>query len=368
MSKRKADNAVAPFVSSLWDMLSKPEHARYIAWTNNGENIKILDQEGFKNIVVPNYFNHRNIPSFVRQLNLYGFKKTQQDPNVLEFTHPCVKRGHPELLHQCLRQRKKPPAKRAKQGPQGSSSDKSSHGKKRSSSSEAKAAITTTADLAAQREALDSILHDMAKMQKQQNDLQANVDFLQQQNAQLRASYGSLHRKALASMQMQENVKKRLKRTFHFMLHLWERMRKEGGVLRMEDKSGASLLKDENVPNKSSEKSTPGASSQSSGPRPLQRLTSRESALFSDPGTKQTKSFEEVQSSLDMLGYLGQGSSPAVGHEDAAFSQEPQPLSRGISRQNSFVSSLMSNPSFSLSELDIDAMRDQQLVRYHFIC
>ena len=121
MAKRKQDSVVAPFIAHLWEMLGGPEHTRYIAWTTPEQDkavshIKIVDPEGFAKVVVPKYFNHRNIPSFVRQLNLYGFKKTSQGPNILEFSHPSFQRGHPENLSGCVRKRKKVEKKNAAGG------------------------------------------------------------------------------------------------------------------------------------------------------------------------------------------------------------------------------------------------------------
>ena len=393
----QADVVVAPFITHLWEMLGEPEHTPYIAWTTSqkdGEavsNIKIVDPEGFAKVVVPKYFNHRNIPSFVRQLNLYGFKKTSQGPDVLEFSHPSFQLGHPENLSGCVRKRKKVRKKNAAAGSAGSGQSRK----------RAKIGGRTTrpADLASQREDLDVILRDMAAMQRQQAELSASVAQLQEQNAELRLANASLHKKAVKSLQVQDNMNSRLNRTFHFMLRLWEQMQKEGGILRVADGQDGRLpfnavhanprLKnrsqdfggngDEEVivaeaASSSSAAANVASSSSSSAiqptavgvpigdARPLRRLTSRDSALFSNPGSERTIGYDDLESTLGVLGYVDSVRDGSVSVSDRSDLKPSRPLSRGISRQSSFVSNPMRDHSFSFSEQELDNMRESQEV------
>ena len=45
-------------------------------------------------MVLPEFFTTNNISSFIRQLNLYGFKKLKTKKGITEFQHPLFKRGH----------------------------------------------------------------------------------------------------------------------------------------------------------------------------------------------------------------------------------------------------------------------------------
>ena len=78
-------------------------------WSDDGNMIEILNQELFEQLVIPNYFGHRNFSSFARQLNFYGFRKvpslvvrntdpTGNEKKVVTFQNPDFKRDEPELM------------------------------------------------------------------------------------------------------------------------------------------------------------------------------------------------------------------------------------------------------------------------------
>ncbi|CAI5743008.1 unnamed protein product [Peronospora destructor] len=91
------------FLSKTYEIFSMPEFSHVCGWNATGDTIIVLQLETFVSMVLPRFFKHRNFPSFVRQLNLYGFHKTVLDSKRLEFQHPYFKRGQPDLLYHIKR-------------------------------------------------------------------------------------------------------------------------------------------------------------------------------------------------------------------------------------------------------------------------
>jgi len=93
-----------PFVRKTWELLCDEALESIVSWSRNGETFAILDSDTFSSQVLPQYFKHNNLCSFVRQLNTYGFKKvTTRDSKDLEFKHKLFHRDHEELLPHIVR-------------------------------------------------------------------------------------------------------------------------------------------------------------------------------------------------------------------------------------------------------------------------
>lgn len=104
LSNTEGKHTMLPaFLSKTYEIFSMPEFSHVCGWNVNGDTIIVSQLEAFVAMVLPRFFKHRNFPSFVRQLNLYGFHKTVLDSKRLEFQHPYFKRGRPDLLHQIKR-------------------------------------------------------------------------------------------------------------------------------------------------------------------------------------------------------------------------------------------------------------------------
>ena len=94
------------FVLKLVNLLQTEEYHQYVDWGEKGESFVVKDRENFSKIVLPHYFKHNKFSSFVRQLNLYGFRKVTNVSHGLllndekdEFRHMFFVKNKLNLLH-----------------------------------------------------------------------------------------------------------------------------------------------------------------------------------------------------------------------------------------------------------------------------
>ncbi|XP_072458795.1 heat shock factor protein 1 isoform X1 [Notamacropus eugenii] len=103
---------VPAFLTKLWTLVSDPETDPLICWSPSGNSFHVFDQGQFAKEVLPKYFKHNNMASFVRQLNMYGFRKVvhieqgglvKPEKDDTEFQHPYFIRGQEQLLENIKR-------------------------------------------------------------------------------------------------------------------------------------------------------------------------------------------------------------------------------------------------------------------------
>ncbi|XP_045880302.1 heat shock factor protein 1 isoform X6 [Meles meles] len=103
---------VPAFLTKLWTLVSDPDTDALICWSPSGNSFHVFDQGRFAKEVLPKYFKHNNMASFVRQLNMYGFRKVvhieqgglvKPERDDTEFQHPCFLRGQEQLLENIKR-------------------------------------------------------------------------------------------------------------------------------------------------------------------------------------------------------------------------------------------------------------------------
>jgi hypothetical protein len=91
------------FIQKVYDLVQDPETAETVSWEEPGDSFVIWRVGDFTEKVLPAYFKHSNMSSFVRQLNQYGFHKISHER--WEFQHEFFKRDRPDLLIQIKRNR-----------------------------------------------------------------------------------------------------------------------------------------------------------------------------------------------------------------------------------------------------------------------
>lgn len=89
------------FISRLIDMLVDPNVFNVISWSEDGSMIVIKEYCEFVSEVLPLYFKHNSMPNFVRQLNMYNFKKVRkpiENTSVISYMNPLFVRDDVSLL------------------------------------------------------------------------------------------------------------------------------------------------------------------------------------------------------------------------------------------------------------------------------
>ncbi|KXN84839.1 Heat shock factor protein [Leucoagaricus sp. SymC.cos] len=113
---KNARQGVPAFLQKLYEMIDDFNGQGLIRWSEDGESFFILDHERFAREILGGWFKHQNFSSFVRQLNMYGFRKIPHlrqgvlrsesgDTEFWQFAHENFRRNQPDLM--CLIHRKK---------------------------------------------------------------------------------------------------------------------------------------------------------------------------------------------------------------------------------------------------------------------
>lgn len=101
------------FLGKLFSILSNASLAQVISWADEGDRFQIFDNDRLQNEVIPAYFKHKNLKSFIRQLNLHGFKKLRGRAKAKEqsqdmYKHNFFRRDQPDLISFIKRKVSKP--------------------------------------------------------------------------------------------------------------------------------------------------------------------------------------------------------------------------------------------------------------------
>lgn len=108
----KQNSNVPAFLTKLWTLVEDVETNEFICWSQEGNSFLVLDEQRFAKEILPKFFKHNNMASFIRQLNMYGFRKVmhmdtgivkQEKDGPVEFQHPYFKHGQDDLLENIKR-------------------------------------------------------------------------------------------------------------------------------------------------------------------------------------------------------------------------------------------------------------------------
>lgn len=89
------------FPMKLWQLVNDNEISA-INWNGHGDGIIVKQNLIVIQVLSLKCFKATTFTSFVRQLHMYGFRKSQiltrDRPNIHEYFHPNFKKGQPDLL------------------------------------------------------------------------------------------------------------------------------------------------------------------------------------------------------------------------------------------------------------------------------
>ena len=79
-----------------------------VKWSETGDSIIITDINTFSDKILPEYFNHNNYSSFIRQLNMYGFRKQNKEKKTKqeEYKNEFFKKDCKDLLKNITRKKR----------------------------------------------------------------------------------------------------------------------------------------------------------------------------------------------------------------------------------------------------------------------
>lgn len=65
-----ATTNIPAFLSKLWTLVEDRKYDELIAWDQSGFSFHVFDQTRFAREILPRFFKHNNMASFIRQLNM----------------------------------------------------------------------------------------------------------------------------------------------------------------------------------------------------------------------------------------------------------------------------------------------------------
>jgi len=74
-----------------------------VGWTSSSDSFVIRNVSRFTEEVLPAHYKHHNFASFIRQLNIYSFKKVRHSDGENAYAHPSFIKGRPNLIKNIVR-------------------------------------------------------------------------------------------------------------------------------------------------------------------------------------------------------------------------------------------------------------------------
>ena len=86
-TRRVSSRKEPTFPMKLHKLLSDPEAEGIITWLPHGRSWKVIKQEEFEKLLLPRYYDHSNISSFMRQVNGWDFRRVAKGTDEQSYYH-----------------------------------------------------------------------------------------------------------------------------------------------------------------------------------------------------------------------------------------------------------------------------------------
>uniref|UniRef100_A0A6U3AU80 HSF-type DNA-binding domain-containing protein n=1 Tax=Lotharella globosa TaxID=91324 RepID=A0A6U3AU80_9EUKA len=95
----QSENEFPSLVGKTYDMVDDPRTDHIVCWADDGNGFVVKNSDDFCSKILPTYFRTKRFRSFVRNLNMYGFRSRKQaQEGVYRFKHPQFRRHKKSLL------------------------------------------------------------------------------------------------------------------------------------------------------------------------------------------------------------------------------------------------------------------------------
>jgi len=93
-----SEECIPCFIRKTYKILEDDKYTDIISWNDEGTAIVIKNPTDFAQTILPTYFKHNNLNSFIRQLNMYDFHKKKTPDGEHVYYHELFQRGKKHLL------------------------------------------------------------------------------------------------------------------------------------------------------------------------------------------------------------------------------------------------------------------------------
>ncbi|CAD8179896.1 unnamed protein product [Paramecium octaurelia] len=93
------------FLDKLFDLLESEQY-RFLRWSDDGKSFEVCDIKKLEKQILKIFYKQKSFASFIRQLNLYGFKRSKIRRNINVFAHRYFIQGEKKQLINIISQNK----------------------------------------------------------------------------------------------------------------------------------------------------------------------------------------------------------------------------------------------------------------------